>query len=169
MKLKKQPIPEKLGLISRTKWNAQSVSVMVWRLPGTQCGLFSSVLARTKLFTSELLGKGFFFFLRCITVCQSSVFSSPVDIRNCCCDNMPIDPTLDPWDNYKLVSALEFPVDQLRPYHHSHLCLYAHFLKLCLRKALCSTTSQKSTVWGDTVPSNMDKLRGAQGFYIELG
>lgn len=65
MKLKKQPISEKLGLISRTKWYAQSVPVMVWRLPGTQYDLFSSVLSRTKLLTSELLGKGL---LKCIIV-----------------------------------------------------------------------------------------------------
>lgn len=106
------------------------------------------------------LGKGL---LKCITVFQSRWFSSPVDIRKCWPNPLTLGTTTEAGVSSGVPSR---PVETLPS---PHLCLHSHFLKLCLRKALCSTTSQKTCVWGDTVSSNMDKLRGAQGFYIELG
>lgn len=106
------------------------------------------------------LGKGL---LKCITMFQSRLFSSPVDIRNC----WPNPLTLGTTTEAGVSSGV--PIRPAEALPSPHLCLHSHFLKLCLRKALCSTTSQKTCVWGDTVSSNMDKLRGAQGFYIELG
>lgn len=139
MKLKKQPISEKLGLISRTKWNAQSVSVMIWRLPGTQYGLFSSVLPRTKLLTSELLGKGAFKVYHCVSI---KLFSSPVDIRKCWPNPLTLGTTTEAGVSSGVPSR---PVEALPS---PHLCLHSHFLKLCLRKALCSTTSQNNLCLG---------------------